>query len=131
MPQKISKVQVAQLHKLASSTIRALSEENVSLKEKNAELKEKVASFEKRARAEKIASSMEEKGINPDTSFEHKVDELLARDNLDVLEEAVGLAAPQMKIASIHDDGVEVEHSGDDNVDRATQQFANSLASLD
>jgi len=132
MPQKINKAQVAQLHKLASSTIRALSEENVSLRKSNTELIEKVAAFEKKARAEKIASAMEEKGINPDVSFQQKVDELLGRNNLDVLEEAVGMAAPQMKIASIHEDsGVEVERSGDDTTDRATQQFANALASLD
>jgi cell division septum initiation protein DivIVA len=131
MPQKISTVQVAQLQKLASSTIRSLSQENQGLREQNAELIEKVAHFEKRARAEKIAAAMEEKGINPETSYQQKVDDLLARDRLDVVEEAVGLAAPQMKLASIHNDGVEVENTGDADVDRATQTFASSLASLD
>lgn len=131
MTTKISSTQVAQLHKLASSTIRTLSQENVQLRSENGELKEKVAAFEKKARAEKIATLMEEKGINGSVPFQTKVAEIMAKENLDVLEEAVGMAAPQMKLASIHEDGVEVESSGDKDVDRATQTFAAGLASLD
>jgi capsular polysaccharide biosynthesis protein len=131
MPDKISNVQVAQLQKLASHTLRVLSEENTTLREENSELIEKVASFEKRARAEKIANEMEAKGLNLGTTFEQKVAELLTNDRLDVVEEAVGLAAPQMKLASVHEDGVEVESTGDQSTDRAAQVFAAGLASLD
>lgn len=131
MPQKISNVQVAQLQKLASSTLRALSEENQTLRTEKADLLTKVAAFEKRARAEKIAAAMESKGLNPDVSFEQKVAEILRRDNFDVLEEAVGLAAPQSKVAFVHDDGVEVESSGDPSIDQAAQKFAAGLASLE
>jgi cell division septum initiation protein DivIVA len=131
MPDKISNVQVAQLQKLASNTLRALSEENGTLRTQNADLLTKVAAFEKRARAEKIAATMESKGLNPEVSFEEKIAEILRRDNFDVLEEAVGLAAPQTKVAFVHEDGVEVESSGDASVDRAAQQFAAGLASLD
>lgn len=131
MPDKISNVQVAQLQKLASHTLRALSEENTTLRQDNAELIEKVASFEKRARAEKIAAEMESKGLNLGTTFQQKVAELLDNDRLDVVEEAVGLAAPQMKLASVHEDGVEVESTGDQSSDRAAQVFAAGLASLD
>jgi capsular polysaccharide biosynthesis protein len=131
MPDKISNVQVAQLQKLASHTLRALSEENTTLRKDNSELIEKVASFEKRARAEKIANEMEAKGLNLGTTFEQKVAELLTNDRLDVVEEAVGLAAPQMKLASVHEDGVEVESTGDQSSDRAAQVFAAGLASLD
>lgn len=131
MTTKISSAQVAQLSKLAASNLRALSEENVHLRDENAELKTKVAAFEKRSRVEKLATAMEEKGLNPDTSFEQKVAELMNRDSLDAVEEAVGMAAPQTKIAYVHEDGVEVESSGDESVDRATQQFANALATID
>lgn len=131
MPEKISTAQAAQLNKLAASTLRALSEENKGLRSENTDLKEKVASFEKRARIEKIASEMEAKGLNPGTSFDEKVQDLMQRDNLDAVEEAVGMAAPQMKIASVHEDGVEVESSGDEATDRATSQFAANLASID
>lgn len=128
---KLSNVQTSQLAKLASGTLRALSEENVSLRAENEGLKTKVASFEKTTRAEKIAAAMEEKGINPESSFEQKVADIMQRDNLDVVEEAVGLAAPQMKLASLHDSGVEVESSGDITIDQATQRFAAGLVALD
>ena len=131
MPDKISTVEVAQLQKLASQTLRVLAGENVSLRTENSELKEKVASFEKRARAEKIAGDMESKGLNPDTTFEQKVAELLSSDRLEVVEEAVQMAAPQMKLASVHEDGVEVESSGDEATDAAAQRFAAGLVSLD
>ena len=128
---KLSNTQTAQLTKLAGQTLRALSEENQTLRTENEDLKEKVASYEKHSRAEKIATAMEEKGINPEYSYQQKVADIMQRDNLDVVEEAVGLAAPQMKLASIHEDGVEVESSGDESVDNATQKFAAGLASLD
>lgn len=131
MTTKISSAQVAQLSKLAADNLRALSGENVHLRNENAELKTKVAAFEKRARVEKLATAMEEKGLNPDTSFEQKVAELMNRDNLDAVEEAVGMAAPQTKIAYVHEDGIEVESSGDQYVDRATQQFAAALATIE
>ncbi len=131
MPDKISYVQVAQLQKLASNTLRTLSEENSSLRQQNGALLEKVAGFEKKSRAEKIAAAMEAKGINPDTTMDQKIAEIMQRDNLDVLEEAVGMAAPQMKIASVHEDGVEVESSGDEMVDAASTKFAASLATLE
>lgn len=131
MPAQINDVQVAQLQKLASHTLRALSEENKTLRDETSSLKEKVAAFEKRARAEKIAAEMEAKGLNTGTTFEEKVAELLDNDRLDVVEEAVGLAAPQMKLASVHEDGVEVESTGDETIDAAAQRFAAGLASLD
>ena len=131
MHTKLSNIQVAELTKLAGTTIRTLSTENNTLRSENADLKTKVAAFEKRARAEKIAESMEAKGLNPDVPYGDKVTEILARENLEVLEEAVGMAAPQTKLAFVHEDGVEVESSGDKAVDQATQAFAAALASTD
>lgn len=131
MPEKINNAQVAQLSKLASATLRALSEENTTLRTENDDLKTKVAAFQKRARAEKIAAEMESKGLNSDVPFETKVAEILRKENLEVIEEAVSMAAPQTKLASIHEDGVEVESSGDAATDAAAQRFATALASLD
>jgi predicted Zn-dependent protease with MMP-like domain len=130
MTTKLSSTQVAQLSKLAAVNLRALSTENVQLREANEELTVKVASFEKRARVEKIAAEMEAKGLNPGTSLQEKIAQLMQRDSLDSVEEAVGMAAPQMKIASVHEDGVEVESSGDAAQDLATQRFAAGIASI-
>jgi regulator of replication initiation timing len=132
MPEKISQAQVAQLSKLAAANLRALSEENVTLREENGTLKTKVASYEKQQRAEKIAAEMESKGLNSEVPFQTKVAEILRKDNLDVIEEAVGMAAPQTKLASIHEDGSDdFESSGDEATDAAAQKFAAQLASLD
>jgi hypothetical protein len=122
---KISNVEAGQMMKLAAENLRALSEENQ-------DLREKVAAYEKRERAEKVAHLMEEKGLEPEASFDQKVDGLLQRDDLDVVERAVGLSAPQMKIASVHDgDTVEVEGGlSDDDGGRAAANFLGGLASI-
>ena len=122
---KISTVEVGQTMKLASENLRALSEENM-------QLREKVAHYEKVERVEKIASAMEEKGLEPELSFQDKVAGLMRRDRLDVVEEAVGLAAPQMKLASIHDpESADVGEAGSDNENGyAAASFAAGLASI-
>lgn len=118
---KLSNVEVGQMTKLAAENLRGLSEENQ-------ELRTKLASYEKRDRVEKIAAAMEEKGLEPESSLEDKVAALMKRDDLDVVEQAVGMTAPQMKIASVHnDDNVEVE-GGDGSP--AEQTFLNNLASI-
>lgn len=92
--QKISSQQVKTLLKTASATIRDLNTEN-------SELKSKIASFEKKARAEKIAADMEEKGLNADLSMHEKVAYLLdpkKTPNLDLTAEAVKLASTQKGI---------------------------------
>jgi hypothetical protein len=128
--EQISNIEVANLTKVASAALRDLSKENVSLRSEVDSLKEKVASFEKKTRAEKLAQVMEEKGINSEMSYIQKVSDILERPNLDVVEEALSLTAPQTKLASLHENDVEVESSGDAAADRATQQFAANLASL-
>lgn len=121
---KISNIQVGQMMKVAGSTIRSLSEENQSLKEK-------VAHFEHKERAEKVASLMEEKGIQPELSFDEKVSGLLRRDNLDVIEEAVGLSAPQLKLASVHEGSAVTVEGGSDEGSAAQDSFAAALAGLE
>lgn len=94
---KISSEDAAATLAQVGPALRALSTENV-------ELKEKVAHFEKRERAEKVASQMEAKDLDPDTTHEQKVDSLMENDNMDVVEQAIELSAPQIKLASLSDD---------------------------
>ena len=115
---KISNQQAAALTKVAATTLRALSEENKALREK-------VASYQKQARAEKIAAMMEEKGINTELDYSAKVASILERDDLTVLEEAVGMSAPQMKLASVDDDGEPVTDTDAGN--QAASTFAMGL----
>ena len=122
---KYSGAQVGSVMKLAAENLRALSEENQ-------ELKVKVAGFEKKARAEKIASAMESKSLEPESSFEEKVSSLMQRADLSVVEEAVGLLAKQEKLASVSEDSrVVVEGGTDDSThDAASDSFAANLASI-
>jgi hypothetical protein len=104
---KISNAQAGQMMKMAGHALRGLSEEVQ-------QLKEKVAHFEKKAHAEKIATRMEEKGIESALTFQEKVAKLLDRADLSVFEEAVEMSAPQMKIASVVEDGNEIVVEGND-----------------
>jgi hypothetical protein len=124
---KMSNVEVGQVLKLSAGTIRALSEENQNLKTK-------VSHFEKRAQAEKIATAMEDKRLQPELDYKQKVAGLMERDDLEVVEQAVGLTAPQMKLASVAEDStVEVEGSAtsDDESGRAAQTFFQNLVTGD
>lgn len=122
MQTKISTAQTSQMMKLAAENLRNLSEENVTLREK-------VAFYEKKNRAEKIATAMVEKGLEPELSLDEKIAGLLKREDLSIVEEAVSMSAPQMKLASVHEEsGVQVEGAtGSD----ATSNFANNLLALD
>lgn len=86
--QKISTKSAAGLLKQAGAAIRTLTS-------KNQELQEKLAAKDKEERVVKIARTMEENGLNGETTFEEKVAMLREAPNLDVTEEAVKLAAPQ------------------------------------
>lgn len=119
--EKISFPQVEQMMKIAADNLRALSDENVGLKDK-------LAHFEKKERVEKIAHKMEEKGLNPALSFDEKVAHLLAHEKIEVIEEAVTMSSPQMKIASLVD-GIDGVTDGIDTADHAATLFAQNLAS--
>lgn len=95
--QKLSSTKVAEVLHQVGPTLRALSEENQALKEK-------VAHYERRDRVEKIASQMEAKNLDPETSFDEKVERLMAADDLGVVEKAIELSAPQIKLAALSDD---------------------------
>lgn len=124
---KISSSQVAGIQKLAAASLRALSEENRGLKEKNASLEQEVLDFRRKDRAEKLASEMEEKGLQPEVPHAEKVASLLERSDLDVVSEAIKMSAPQMKLASVHEDGSpDVSPTGDED-GRAAAQFGMAL----
>jgi regulator of replication initiation timing len=126
--EKISKAQAGEMMKLAAENLRSLSEENQALTSEVSTLREKVAGFEKRERAEKIAKEMDEKGLEPGASYSEKVAGLMGRDNLDVVEEAIRMAAPQIKVAHIHDDSKVPVEGGEGS--QAEAQFVASLATL-
>jgi hypothetical protein len=96
---KISSEDAAATLAQVGPTLRALSAEN-------SQLRTKVAHYEKRDRAEKIAHQMEAKRLDPETSYDQKVDALMERDNLDVVEQAIEMSAPQIKLAAISSDHV-------------------------
>lgn len=93
---KLSSEEVAATLSQVGPTLRALSEENRALKEK-------VAHFEKRDRVEKIASVMEEKQLDTSSTYEEKIAALMQREDLDVVENAIQMSAPQIKLAEVSD----------------------------
>ena len=93
---KLSSDEVAAALYQVGPTLRALSYENRVLKEK-------VAAFQKRERVEKIAAAMEQKQLDHDTTYEQKVANLMSHHNLDVVEEAISMSAPQIKLAAVSD----------------------------
>jgi len=88
---KISSNDASALLKQAGAAIRSLTGERD-------QLREKLAAKEKGERIEKIARDMEEKGLQPELSYEEKRAALARAEDLKVTEEAVKLAAPQNRI---------------------------------
>ena len=88
----------AVLLKQASATVRALTQDRD-------QLATQLAILEKKSQAQKIASEMRDRGLIADTDVPEKVAELQERDNLEVVEEALNLSAPEelAKIASVGD----------------------------
>lgn len=93
---KLSSTKVAEVLAQVPIALRALSQENQ-------ELKEKLASYEKRDRVTKIASQMEAKNLNPETTFEEKVAALMESNDLNTYEKAIELSARQVKLAALSD----------------------------
>ncbi len=93
---KLSSDKVAEVLAQAGPALRALLEEN-------AELKVKIAHYNQLERVEKLAKTMEEKGFDSQISHEEKVQRLMGADDLDVVEKAIDLSAPQFKLASVSD----------------------------
>lgn len=109
---KLSSTKVAEVLAQVPTALRAQQEQI-------AELKEKIAHYEKVERVTKIASAMQQKNLDPDTTYDEKIETLMGRDDLDVYEKAIDLAAPQIKLAALSD------HPG--NVSSAEDAFAAGL----
>jgi hypothetical protein len=93
---KLSSEQVQAVAGQAAQALRHLSAENT-------QLKEKVAFYQRQDRAERIASVMETKNLDSDLTYQEKVAKLMTGGDLDVVEQAVGLAAQQVKLAALSD----------------------------
>lgn len=93
---KLSSTKVAEILAQAPVALRAQQE-------KIAALQEKVAFYEKRDRVTKIASVMQTKNLDPETSYDDKVSNLMEANDLDVYEKAIELSAPQIKVAALSD----------------------------
>ena len=77
-----------------------------ALVRENRDQKEKLAGYERKEHAAKIAGIMEERGLDPATSYRQKIAELLADPDRDlaVTEEAVRMDVPNVKLASVSDE---------------------------
>ena len=96
---KISSAQASQVLRFASANMRKLAAENRTLQAR-------VAGFEKEARCRKLATVMQEKGMNSELTFEEKVASLMSQSDSDIAitEKAVDLSASgDVKLASISD----------------------------
>jgi len=102
--QKISSEQAAQILGQVGPTLRAQQQKIQSQEATIGEQQEKLAFYQRRERAEKIAMLLEAKGLAPETNFQQKVDGLMdPAQDLDVIEKAVDMSAPQIKLASLSD----------------------------
>ncbi len=89
--------------------MRKLASRVRELEAANTELTSKVASYERNDRIVRLASEMEEKGLNAELTFEEKVASLAGYDNLERVEEAVKMASSgSLHLASVttDEDGV-------------------------
>jgi hypothetical protein len=93
---KLSSTKVAEVLAQVPVALRAQQQEI-------ADLKEKIAHFEKKDRVVKIASQMQSKNIDPEISYDDKVENLMGSDKLDVIEQAIDYSAPQIKLAALSD----------------------------
>lgn len=116
----IGQAEVGHMMKVAGENLRALSARNRELEAENSH-------YRKKDQAEKIASKMEEKGLETNLSFTEKVSGLMKRPDLAVVEEAVGLTATQTKFASVSG-GESVPVDQELSGDAAVAQFAASLS---
>lgn len=104
MKTKMSSEQVGQILGQVAPALRSQQQTIATQREEIDGLKEKVAFYQRKERVEKIASVMETKGLDPETSYDEKVERLMAPDSdLDVVEKAIDMSAPQVKLASVSD----------------------------
>jgi hypothetical protein len=89
---KLGSSQIAAVTARASKVTRALADENAQLREKNASLVAEISSYQRRDQVRKLASQMEEKGLNADMTFDEKVASIFSYEDLGAVQEAIKLA---------------------------------------
>ena len=114
---KISAANAAQVYSEVPGVLRALVTERDELSTKLAAARTKLAEYERADRIEKIARTMESKGVDPSSTFEEKVErikEAATRGrSLDVIAEAVEMTAPDGslgKLAGVEQSGNAADH---------------------
>jgi hypothetical protein len=100
--------QAQEVLEMVPTVLRELVAERDALLEKNAEQAAELETYRRNGRIEKIAKSMEDKHIDLGTSFADKIAKVKeAADqgkSLDVIEEAVKMAAPVQNLGRLGDD---------------------------
>lgn len=103
--EKISAADALQVYSEAPGVLRALAAERDELKTKLAAANTTIAEYRERDRIEKIARTMEEKGITRGETFEDTVGRIkeatIKGRSLDAIEEAVDMTAPNGEIAKL------------------------------
>jgi len=109
---KISAAHAAQVYSEVPGVLRALATERDELTTKLGAANRKLAEYERADRIEKIARTMESKGIDPDSSIEDKIERIKeaasSGRSLDVIAEAVEMTAPDGSLGKL----AGVEQSG-------------------
>ena len=92
----MTKEELAQLCKTAGQKLREVNDQY-------SQVKEELDAFKKEARVNKLVSKMVDSGLVGEDAREEKVAQILERDDLAVLEEAVDLSTSEKlsKIASV------------------------------
>lgn len=105
MAEKLASEHVSAVAARGASIIRELTSDNERLHAENLQLRDKVASMERDGEIRKLASEMEEKGLNANLSFEEKVAHIQGYTDLSQVQEAVKMAsAGHIRLASVTDE---------------------------
>jgi hypothetical protein len=103
---KISALTVNHVLSEASQALKDLSTERDALRSENLDLHTKIANYEMKARAEKIASLMEQKGLEGGLNREEKINMLLtkaAQGQLPIIEQAIQFASTNNPFGKVGD----------------------------
>ena len=101
----INSAQASVVAAKGAATIRTLTEKNASQATELSELRQWKTSRERDDEIRKIASAMEEKGLNAELTFNEKVASISSYNDLKQVEQAVEMASSgNIKLASVAED---------------------------
>ena len=126
MLHKLSAITVQNVLRQSADQLRESAAELAYERELRKEAEATLAQHNLEGRLLKIATEMDAKGLNSNLSVAGKVEELRRPENigrLDAIEDAVGLAAEQVKLAHIDTSDVDAHGVGGDGVDPAAARF--------